>query len=208
MKLSRPVALQCQANSLLPRGQNSLEHMGQGGESCGCSHMAQDNVVVGWDGGCEYPSWFFNSGLKKGGVNNSVFWHAEWIFVLCLKFREKNTTGQGVSSGWAMQDVAELSALSHFWGGQCHRTQLSQRFWCWHYQHFPKETNSSWEFPMNSYDVLISKCQCSQHFSYFILSAPLNSPFSIWDLLLLSWAQLWRSLYNTAVIFCPLKGFF
>lgn len=46
------------------------------------------------------------------------------------------------------------------------------------------------------------------HFSNFILSMHLNSPFSIWDLLLfVSWTRLWQSLYNTAVLFCPLKGF-
>lgn len=164
---------------LFPRMQNSLEHMGQGGEPCGCACMAQDNVVMMWDGGCEYLNWFFNGGLEKGGKSNSVFWYAEWIFVPCLKFREETQLGKEWALAWSMQGVAEFPALSDFWGGQCHRTQSGERFWWWHYQHFPKEIIPSQNFQWDSITCWYWNASTDKlHFSYFILSMPLNSPFT------------------------------
>lgn len=68
--------------------------------------------------------------------------------------------------------------------------------------------------PPENFQISLIMCPCwngstaKLHFSNFILSTHINSPFSIWDILLfLSPTQLWQSLYNTAVLFCPLKGF-
>lgn len=108
-----PAALQCQANSLVPKSTELLGAHGAGRELWMCPH-GQDHVRwVVW-----VPKLLFNSGLKKGGVNNSVFWHAGWIFVLCLKFRGKTRAGQRVSSGLGNAGCGELPpAWSPFWEG-------------------------------------------------------------------------------------------
>lgn len=56
------------------------------------------------------PKLFFSSGLKRGGMDNSVCWHAERLVVLCLQFREKKPARQRVSSGLgnAGREIQEL----------------------------------------------------------------------------------------------------
>lgn len=106
MKLSRPAAFQCQANSVCSQEHRTPWSTWDRVGKHGCAHMAQDDLVMMSDGGCEYLNWFFNSGLKKRGMDNSVFWHAEWIFVLCLN--------SGKNHSWAKDEL---------WPGQCRMWQ-------------------------------------------------------------------------------------
>lgn len=73
---------------------------------------------------CKYLNWFLSSGLKRGEVGKSVCWHAEQMFVLCLKLRGKSQLGKGWAVAWAMQEVGSTSCP---WAG-CPRPGRSPSF--------------------------------------------------------------------------------
>lgn len=147
-------------------------------------------------------------------MDNSLCWHAEQVFVFCLKLRERNQLGKGWALAWAMQDVG---SHSYTWAGCSRpgRCPCLPDFWegaaivhspdnCWHFdiisifqrKRIPPE-NFQWALIMcPDWNVSTAKL----HFSNFLLSRHLNSPSSVWDFFFLSWTRLWQSLYNSALL--------